>query len=156
MLKKVTAALLMSTAASTSMAAMSEDMNPWTDCGLGAMIFKNDTAAAISNVIWDLGTTAVTSATLSPETCGGLETETAAFIMESYDSLVQETAQGSGAHLDALMNMVSLDASQQEQVKAELRTHMASEVTGVAYLSQTEAEKAQSYYFALVESVNKV
>ncbi|MFT6992708.1 MAG: hypothetical protein ACJASL_004709, partial [Paraglaciecola sp.] len=33
-------------------------LNPWQDCGLGAMVFPdNGVAAAISNVIWDLGTT---------------------------------------------------------------------------------------------------
>ncbi|MCC5879985.1 MAG: DUF3015 domain-containing protein, partial [Idiomarina sp.] len=43
-----------------------DDINPWQHCGIGAMIFDdNTTAAAVSNVIWDSGTTAFTSATAS-------------------------------------------------------------------------------------------
>jgi hypothetical protein len=44
--------------------------SPYTDCGIGAALFKEtDWAAISSNVIWDLGSTALTSATMSPETC---------------------------------------------------------------------------------------
>ena len=50
------------------------EINPWQHCGIGAAIFDdNTTAAAISNVIWDSGTTAVTSATISPGSCEGEE-----------------------------------------------------------------------------------
>ena len=46
--------------------------NAYVQCGIGAAIFKNNkTAAIISNIIWDLGTTAISSQTSSPETCEG-------------------------------------------------------------------------------------
>src|SRR5690554_322833 len=77
-------------------------INPWQHCGIGAMIFTdNGVAAAISNVIWDLGTTAVASATISPESCGTTLVTVALLIDSSYDQLAMETAQGSGEHLNA-------------------------------------------------------
>src|SRR5688572_5993856 len=37
--------------------------NPFSDCGIGAALFpKTGWAAVTSNVIWDIGTTALTSA----------------------------------------------------------------------------------------------
>ncbi|MBI3771765.1 MAG: hypothetical protein HY272_03590 [Gammaproteobacteria bacterium] len=45
----------------------SQMKNPWLDCGIGAMIFTETKWAAVtSNVIWDLGTTAVTSGASTP------------------------------------------------------------------------------------------
>ena len=49
-----------------------EKVNPWKQCGIGAMIFDdNGTAAAISNIIWDLGTTALSTKISSEESCNG-------------------------------------------------------------------------------------
>jgi hypothetical protein len=53
----------------------------YTECGLGAMIAPRTPAvAAVTNVTWDLGTTAVTSNISSPDTCQGGKEKTAAFI----------------------------------------------------------------------------
>ena len=66
--------------------AHADGPNPWTDCGLGALVFSGvdgdggKIGAAISNIIWDLGTTAVSSATSSPDTCARHEVTAAAFI----------------------------------------------------------------------------
>ena len=69
--------------------------NPYSECGIGAAIFpKNGAAAAISNVIWDLGSTAVTSATLSPDTCSAETVDTAKFILETIDNLESDVAIG--------------------------------------------------------------
>ena len=58
--------------------------NPFTDCGIGAALFPDTHWAAVtSNVIWDVGTTALTSATASPETCSGAKVEAAMFINET-------------------------------------------------------------------------
>ena len=69
--------------------------SPYPDCGIGAALFENNTGATISNVIWDLGTTALTSATASPETCEGFNPDAAAFI-EKY-----KTAFGEAPNFDA-------------------------------------------------------
>ncbi|WP_235956226.1 hypothetical protein [Grimontia sedimenti] len=50
------------------------------------MIFNDIPAAAgISNVIWDLGTTAVSSNISSQETCEGSRVKAAMFIQDNFD-----------------------------------------------------------------------
>ena len=80
--------------------------NPYSDCGIGAALFTETKWAAVtSNVIWDLGITAITSATASPETCSGKKVETAQFIIDNYDNLAEETAKGQGTHLIAMLGL---------------------------------------------------
>ncbi|MEM0929435.1 MAG: DUF3015 family protein [Pseudomonadota bacterium] len=121
-----------------------ESINPWIDCGIGAMIFPDDNmevAAAISNVIWDLGTTAVTSAQSSPDTCNGTgNVEMAIFIKRTYPTLEAELAKGYGDNLSALAVMVGTD--DEASFVAALRDEMA----GV--LAAGEADKPQALYFA--------
>ena len=58
----VVAIILLAALPMTGMAQKKKELNPWIDCGIGAMIFtETNWAAVISNVIWDLGTTAVIS-----------------------------------------------------------------------------------------------
>ena len=73
----------------------------YTDCGLGGLIgsaigSKEDTlanvAAVVTNITFDLGTTAISSNTTSPETCARGKEQTAAFIYESYESLETDIA----------------------------------------------------------------
>ena len=53
----------------------------YTDCGLGALIAPRTPAvAAVTNVTFDLGTTAIISNVSSPETCQGGKALAAAFI----------------------------------------------------------------------------
>ena len=60
----------------------------YTECGLGAMIApKNEAVAAITNVTWDYGTTAISSNISSPDTCKGGQGKMASFIHDSYESL---------------------------------------------------------------------
>lgn len=104
--------------------------NPWLDCGIGAMIFPDsnlEVAAGISNVIWDLGTTAVISAQSSPDTCNGLDNvEMAVFIQRTYATLEADVARGEGDNLDAL---VALTGASDEAVFIDtLRAEYASVV----------------------------
>jgi len=49
----------------------------YTECGLGAMIAPNNAAvAAVTNVTWDLGTTAISSNASSADSCKGGKTKT--------------------------------------------------------------------------------
>ena len=128
--------------------------NPFSDCGIGAAIFKNDVAASISNVIWDIGTTAVTSATASPETCNGAEVEAAAFIMESYDNLIEETAKGQGDHIATLMNIFDVAEEERAQVISSVRAIVADEISKESFLNASTSEKAEIYYNSVVESIN--
>ncbi|PKF50967.1 DUF3015 family protein [Enterovibrio nigricans] len=115
--------------AGQAMAAESNDFNPWTQCGIGAMIFEdNGTAAAISNVIWDLGTTAVSSKISSEDTCKGSEVKAAQFIQDNFDKVLEETSQGSGAHLTAMLEILDVEDVAQPQVIASVRADVAGKV----------------------------
>ncbi|WP_027328263.1 DUF3015 family protein [Marinimicrobium agarilyticum] len=130
--------------------------NPFSDCGIGAALFPtNGVAAALSNVIWDVGTTAVTSATASPETCNGKNTQAAAFIMESYDNLIEESAQGQGQNLATLMNIMEVSEQQRSAVILTLRQEAASVVATDGYLSLTAQQKAEAYYNGLLKAVSQ-
>jgi hypothetical protein len=121
--------------------------NPYRDCGIGAALFKETAWAAVtSNVIWDLGTTAVTSATASPETCQGKSVKVAQFIIDSYDQVATETARGSGEHLNAMLEMYGCDAAAHDQIVSSLRPAMADEVRDPSYSAQTLVEKSARYY----------
>lgn len=129
--------------------------NPYSDCGIGAAIFPdNNVGAVISNVIWDMGTTALTSATASPETCSGKNVQAAAFIYETYDLLVEETARGEGEHLSVLLNILEVSAANKDQVVSKLRQKMASHVSVSTYAAQEKVDKAQQYYNAVVGAVS--
>ncbi|MBF0456254.1 MAG: DUF3015 family protein [Magnetococcales bacterium] len=128
--------------------------NPFTDCGIGAALFNNkDTqvlwAAVTSNVIWDLGTTAVTSATMSPETCSAKNVKTAQFILETYPKLAEETATGQGEHLTTVLNKFGCGATDHQQIISGLRDKMATQVSQPDYQKQSQIEKSTHYFRAL-------
>lgn len=125
------------------------DINPWQHCGIGAAIFDdNTTAAAISNVIWDSGTTAVTSATISPETCESEEVKVAQFIDETYDQLAMEAAIGEGEHLTAALGLVGCDANNSASV-SQLRNDLSTVSADTSYSSMSHEDKAYRFYNSL-------
>lgn len=130
-MKKLTlCALITSTLlAGNAIAEEKPSINPWKHCGIGAVIFDdNGTAAAISNIIWDLGTTAVSSKVSSEDSCEGKEVKTAQFIQDNYDQVIEETSQGSGIHLTTMLDMLEVEENQQPQVLNTIRTEMAEQV----------------------------
>ncbi|MDA7686456.1 DUF3015 domain-containing protein [bacterium] len=128
--------------------------NPFSDCGIGAALFPtNDALATISNVIWDIGTTAVTSATASPETCSSKEAEAAAFIFESYDELVVDSSHGVGEHFSTLMNILEVKPANRVLVMSELREDMSRYIP-----TSTAAEKLESsefFYNSVLDAMKK-
>ncbi|MCE0731800.1 DUF3015 domain-containing protein [Halomonas sp. G15] len=136
--------------ATTASAATQGDINPWQHCGIGAAIFdENGTAAAISNVIWDLGTTAVTSATVSPETCSSKEVEVAQFVDQTYDQLAMETAMGEGEHLTAALGLMNCGAEARQGVVSQLRADLQEASAVAGYADQAHADKAYGFYTSL-------
>jgi len=130
--------------------------NPWTQCGIGAMIFDDTpVAAAISNVIWDLGTTAVSSATMSEGSCSGKETAAAIFIQETYGSLEVETAMGNGENLAALMDIMNVQDSQKSEVIASMRTQMGQWISSEKYGQMDQTTKAQTFYSIMITAVGE-
>lgn len=104
-------------------------INPWQDCGIGSMIFPdNGTASAISNIIWDLGTTAVTSASASEDSCEGAGARTAQFIFETYENLENEIVRGEGEHITAMLNLMSCDADGHNEATRQIRSEVSAQI----------------------------
>jgi hypothetical protein len=129
--------------------------NPYRDCGIGAALFSETGWAAVtSNVIWDLGLTALTSATSSPETCSGKNVKVAQFIIDTYDNVVDETAAGSGDHLTAMLEIYGCSAPVHEQIVKALRPAVAQEVSSPEYAGQSLVDKSTRYFQLIDHEVN--
>lgn len=121
--------------------------NPYVDCGIGAALFPDTHWAAISsNVIWDVGTTAVTSATLSPQTCSGKKIKTAMFIRENQQQLVEQIARGQGEHVAAVMEMFSCNTTQSQAAIRDARAAMGAVVSAPDYATQPQVQQAGQVY----------
>ncbi len=119
----------------------------YMECGLGAMIFPtNNVMAAISNVTWDLGTTAVSSDASSEENCKGQKVAAASFIHQSYASLETELAEGQGEHVAALLDIMNCDTASQPGITTALRSDLASLVSTAGYQSQDAVQKSENFY----------
>jgi len=121
--------------------------NPFTDCGIGAALFPETKWAAVtSNVIWDIGITAIISATASPQTCSGKKVTAALFIRDTYDKLAEETAAGKGEHLAVAMTMFGCAADAQAVVAQQVRGAMATSVAAPGYADKKPLDKAAEFY----------
>ena len=122
-------------------------LNPWQDCGLGAMVFPdNGVAAAISNVIWDLGTTAVTSASASEDNCASSKATTARFVTESYMNIEEDVAKGQGQHLTAMLNLMGCESEQQAEVVSTIRSEFSDEFVSDSFASLNNVQKAERLF----------
>lgn len=125
----------------------------YTECGLGGMLFQHKKwagLAALSNVIWDFGTTASSSALTTPDSCmGGKEEKMAAFIYHTYDALEQDLAKGYGEHLDTLMVLAGKNQSDAKFIEV-LRQDLAQVIAQGDYAAKTRYQKAETL-FGLVE-----
>ncbi|WP_042144602.1 MULTISPECIES: DUF3015 family protein [unclassified Pseudoalteromonas] len=131
MKKTIISSLLLgtlTTLVSLPAAAEKKQLNPWTDCGIGAMIFNENTAAAaISNVIWDLGTTAVSSNISSQETCEGERAKTAMFIKATMPTIEQELAVGEGEYITAMLELRGCEANTHGEIVKAIREDYVAE-----------------------------
>lgn len=119
----------------------------YTQCGLGAMIFSDhEVMAAISNVTWDLGTTAVLSGNSSEENCKGNKVAAAAFIHSTYATLEQDIAKGEGKHLSALMDIMQCDTEARTDVVGGVRADFTKAVTAEGYAEATPYQKSEKLY----------
>ncbi|MFM2120803.1 MAG: hypothetical protein RL722_2271 [Pseudomonadota bacterium] len=124
----------------------------YVQCGIGGLLFKETNWAAVtSNIIWDLGTTAILSDLSSAENCQGGKAKTAALIFQSYAQLEQDLARGEGQYLDALMATAGCSAAAQPQVKAGLRQDLAARVAAGDYTSASRLQQSQ----AMLESLGQ-
>jgi hypothetical protein len=156
-LKKIAIALslmspLMMTTVSTAEARSFGEI--YTQCGLGGMLgsaIENKSAgqilAIISNVTWDLGTTAISSQVSSPESCAGGAGAVAAYINHSYEALELDIASGYGEHLDTLKAI----SNGGEHFSASLRADFVQLASADDFALMSRYEKAESLYNLVVE-----
>jgi hypothetical protein len=120
----------------------------YEECGLGGII--GDAAgggqaggilAIVTNVTWDLGTTAVSSEVTSPNSCSNKGALTATIINEGYNKLEEEIALGDGAYLQALqkVNEGSLDT-------VALRDQLSTLANSEEYATLSRMEKSEKLY----------
>jgi Protein of unknown function (DUF3015) len=169
-------ASLVAAALTTSMAALSDDdkkaedtkadskkpvdktpgsaPNPYSDCGIGAALFKETKwAAVISNIIWDFGLTAITSATASPQTCSGKTVAAALFIHHTYDKLAEEAASGQGEYLTTVLNIFECDSARHANAVLQIRGAMGHAVAVPNYTDQSHIDKAANFYSIVEKAV---
>ena len=151
-MKKTVLTTLMATTIAASalmpVAAQAEGnkkLNPWQDCGIGAMIFpSNGAAAAISNIIWDLGTTAVSTNVSSQESCASEKAKTAMFIKATMPSLEQEVAIGEGEYVTAMLELRGCEAATHSEIIKAVRQDF----------SANKNDSAETLYNVLEERVS--
>lgn len=126
----------------------------YTECGLGALIApRNEAVAAVTNVTWDLGTTAISSNISSPDTCVGGKPKTAAFIYDAYEALETDLASGYGPHLDTLMTLVGYESQAQQDLTKALRADFTTLVADPRYTEQNRFEQAEALYNLLYKHI---
>jgi len=118
--------------------------NAFAQCGIGAALFPSyETAAIISNVIWDLGTTALSSQTSSPSSCAGAQTTAAIFIDKTYPVLEEQFVKGGGTHVSALMDILQCGEGVQQAVISDVQSGLANSFSDDAFSSQPQLDKAK-------------
>ncbi len=131
----------------TQTASAREFADIYIDCGLGAVIApRTPIVAAITNVTWDLGTTAVSSNISSPETCSGGQARMAAFVHDAYESLEVELAAGEGKYLDSLTALAGVEQEEKTAFVKDIRKQFAHSVAAADYTQQTLFTKAENLY----------
>jgi len=128
----------------------------YIDCGLGAVIApRTPVVAAITNVTFDLGTTAISSDISSPETCSGGQARMAAFVHDAYESLEVELAAGEGKYLDSLTALAGIEQDDKAAFVQNVRKQFAQSVAAADYTRQTLFTKAETLYNILNQEMVK-
>lgn len=129
----------------------------YADCGLGALIAQGvkdestgDIVAIVTNVTWDLGTTAVSSNITSPNSCARGNAKTAAFILKSYAQLEKDLALGNGRYLDALAEVVEVAPADRPAFAQAIRAEFAKQAASTDYEPQSRQKKAEQLYNIVV------
>ena len=129
--------------------------NPYTDCGIGST-FDNKVAASSSNVIWDAGSTALTSATSSPEMCKDRKTESAKIILETLPELEKDVALGEGKYLLALTEVMGCDTTFSNEINSKLRIAYAEKISDKEYGNKTTMLRATDMYNSVKQTIEGI
>ncbi len=132
-----------------------KSLNPWIDCGIGAMIFEDTGWAAVSsNILWDFGSTAVTSNSSSQNTCNSKKAQMAMYVGATYANLEEETAKGSGQHIHAMLNIMGCETAAHKQIIGSIRTGFHTTLQNSEYAAQSKMTKAEDYYNLVQKNIN--
>jgi hypothetical protein len=121
--------------------------NPFSDCGIGAALFPEvPIAAVLSNVIWDVGVTAVISAVSSKDTCNGKRETAALYITNTYAGLEIDAAKGQGPYLAALASVMNCNDSAKTELYRAARVGLADTMSRADFGKMTHVEKAERLF----------
>lgn len=144
--------------ASTQVAA--HEISLFKDCGIGALIFNDDSGdrklAAITNLVsftfLDAGL--LSSSSKLSNTCAGKGSEIAAalFIYETYDIVIEETAKGNGNHLTTVLDILGVSGSR-DSIILNVQNRVLDAINATDYTSQSRLEKTEIYFNAINDSV---
>lgn len=114
----------------------------YKQCGIGGAIFGNSSPilAIISNVTWDLGTTAAISDSMSPDTCQGSKVQAAVLIKEAFPTVEKDLAAGEGSHLTALTQVANCGSAN------AIRSQYGQYTQSTAYSTATRDQNAEKLY----------
>ncbi len=125
----------------------------YTDCGLGALIAQGindegtaDIVAIVTNITWDLGTTAVSSNITSPNSCARGDAKTAAYILKSYAQLEKDLVLGNGRYLDALAEVTEVAPMDRPEFAKTIRAEFAKQAASPDYEMLSRQKKAEQLY----------
>ncbi len=146
MKKFILAVALTAMPVASSFAQQGTGPNPYVECGIGGALFPTVAWAAVtSNAIWDLGTTALSSAMSSPEMCNAKRVNTATLIIQSLESLEADVANGGGATTQALASTMGCQG-QEAQLVSAMRTTMPAAIGAAGYATASQQDRANAVY----------
>ena len=156
-MKAMAAASILGAALISGNANASKEFNfqkIYVGCGLGGMIgsaVDNKTGsqilAIITNITFDLGTTASISYYSSEDTCYNNKALTVAFINQSYETLEKENAMGKGEYFDALTTLAVGQDGNSDEYQAKVRQQFAEVVADDSYLQLSRVEKVEKLFY---------
>ncbi len=113
------------------------------------MIFSHEdqgVLAVISNITWDLGSTAVSSKLSSPESCERRQFAAAQFVNTNYAALEVETARGDGEKLASVTELMGCSASAHAAIAQDVRAATAEDMAKPGFSKLDHSQKAEKYF----------
>ena len=131
----------------------------YQDCGIGALVFgglESDIgkiAAVISNITWDLGTTATSSAVTSPATCRGADATAAVYIQQNLKVVQEDIARGSGEHLAAVWTIYGCSPQLRSSLTRDVREAAGPVFSDRGYHMLPIAGQAEALWSTVADAV---
>lgn len=136
-----------------SSSAFAAGKNIWRDCGIGALVFTETKWAAVtSNITWDLGLTASTSTSSSPDQCAGVGANSAKYIFQNYALLEEETIKEQGLHIAAVLDILSCQKSSRQHIIQKVKSNLVNDISNQKS-DVTLMQKAQNYHNNLMNTI---